>query len=537
LIHELYLSPHQKCGISCGADGAFVRDIPLLDRVRQDKGDAWEPRDCHELSKQLSEQYCLPIDMSAKTGGLKAIANAFNEGDLPRAQIATVLLGIPDPPRLSKYAPSRDQTIKLVRDLHWSGMLKWDPDEHPRWPAGSSDGRGGEFAPKGEGGETDTSQSSPPDAGRPYDSERHARSRGARDQLADAGMSDAFDDSVAEAARAAAQIHSDGTRPVYSDDTNPHTEDSGIYENYGYHIGGVQLAGLTIPMGSLGAARANPVDWANLTRLADGALELGPGQIITAAALLAAVDQSRERDAVRSAMVNFQLNPSQAADVLPARAYVWANTAAPWNFRGVPTSGAQLESVSKSIMLLELARPGTLNLGLQGDRLSTSYLNMAAQEGLSDTAILESRIRPVNAPAALQSTSTAARAALKLKPNDNMRAHHLVPVNVIAKNMDLATLASKAGWLTDSPENLIALPGDPQTQRDLAATGKVLPMQVSAHPIYDGQTQKQIDTLKLLLGSPLTPVKARSILDTVAIENRRQITAGAWQPMLKSPQI
>jgi hypothetical protein len=27
----------------------------------------------------------------------------------------------------------------------------WDPDLHPRWPAGSTDGRGGEFAPKGEG--------------------------------------------------------------------------------------------------------------------------------------------------------------------------------------------------------------------------------------------------------------------------------------------------------------------------------------------------------------------------------------------------
>jgi hypothetical protein len=101
----------------------------------------------------------------------------------------------------------------------------------------------------------------------------------------------------------------------------------------------------------------------------------------------------------------------------------------------------------------------------------------------------------------------------------------------------LATLASKAEWRTDSPENLIALPGDPQTQRDLAATGTVLPMQRSAHPIYDGQTQKQIDALKLLLGSSLTPEKARAILDLVAVENRRQITSGEWQPMLKSPQI
>ena len=86
--------------------------------------------------------------MSAKLGGLKAIANALNAGDLARAQIATVLLGIPDPPHLFKGAAARERMIKLIRDLQWSGMLKWDPDEHPRWPAGQSDG--GQFRPVGD---------------------------------------------------------------------------------------------------------------------------------------------------------------------------------------------------------------------------------------------------------------------------------------------------------------------------------------------------------------------------------------------------
>jgi hypothetical protein len=67
---------------------------------------------------------------------------------LARAQIAAVLLGIPDPPQLSKGAAVPERTIKLIRDLHWSGMLKWDPDEHPRWPAGQSDG--GQFRTAGE---------------------------------------------------------------------------------------------------------------------------------------------------------------------------------------------------------------------------------------------------------------------------------------------------------------------------------------------------------------------------------------------------
>jgi hypothetical protein len=156
----------------------------------------------------MGAYYGLPIDMSSKTGGLKAIANALNEGDVARAQIATVLLGIPDPPQLFKTDRSRDRMITLIRDLHWSGMLKWDPDKHPRWPAGSADSKGGEFAPKGEGGETaasPASQSDTIDQTRSYIPDSDAAGRSARIQLADAGVSDAADDPVAQAtARSAA---------------------------------------------------------------------------------------------------------------------------------------------------------------------------------------------------------------------------------------------------------------------------------------------------------------------------------------------
>lgn len=39
----------------------------------------------------------------------------------------------------------------LVRQLRISGLLKqdWDPQKHPRWPAGSPDSVGGQFAPAG----------------------------------------------------------------------------------------------------------------------------------------------------------------------------------------------------------------------------------------------------------------------------------------------------------------------------------------------------------------------------------------------------
>ena len=118
--------PGSKRGLSCDEYGAFVGAIALLERSPKHGNDHWRPRDCGDLFKQLGSHFSLPIDMSSKTGRLKAIANALNEGDLARAQIATVLLGIPDPPEISKGTRSRDSMIKFIRDLHWSGLIKWD---------------------------------------------------------------------------------------------------------------------------------------------------------------------------------------------------------------------------------------------------------------------------------------------------------------------------------------------------------------------------------------------------------------------------
>src|ERR1700678_732247 len=162
MVHEFRLSPPGSGqGTSCDAQGAFVGGIPLLKRSRGNSRDHWEPRDCAQLSKQIGADFGLPIDMSSKVGGLNAICNALNDGDIARAKIATVLLGIPDPPRLIKGAGSRSDTIKFIRNLEWSGLIKadWDPDEHPRWPAGTASSQGGRFAPKGQGGAEETSRS------------------------------------------------------------------------------------------------------------------------------------------------------------------------------------------------------------------------------------------------------------------------------------------------------------------------------------------------------------------------------------------
>ena len=150
-VREFRLSPPGSgLGISCDANGVFVGSVALLRRSDARGKERWEPRDSRPLSSQVASELGLPIDFSSKADGLKAIANALNEGNVARAQIATVLLAIPDPSRISNGERSYEAMIKFVRDLHWSGLIKWDPDQHPRWPAGSPDSEGGQFAPKSE---------------------------------------------------------------------------------------------------------------------------------------------------------------------------------------------------------------------------------------------------------------------------------------------------------------------------------------------------------------------------------------------------
>lgn len=147
-------------GISCDANGAFVGSVPLLKRSRMNGKDAWQPRDCGQLSEQIGAEFGIPVDLSPKMGGLDAISRALNEDDVARAQIVTLLLAIPDPPPFSEGIPSSDGMIKLVQTLQSSGMIKadWNPDDHPRWPAGAPDSQGGQFAPQGKDGNDEDSE-------------------------------------------------------------------------------------------------------------------------------------------------------------------------------------------------------------------------------------------------------------------------------------------------------------------------------------------------------------------------------------------
>jgi hypothetical protein len=109
----------------------------------------WQPRPLKGLNEQLSAVYGAPVSLSGKLEGLAAVAQALNEGDLVKAQLVALFLELPEP--VSPTSGAAGDSDEIVKMLDESGILQrlWDPEKHPRWPAGSP--VGGEFAPASGG--------------------------------------------------------------------------------------------------------------------------------------------------------------------------------------------------------------------------------------------------------------------------------------------------------------------------------------------------------------------------------------------------
>lgn len=134
-------------GVQCCEDGLFVGSAPLLSRsLLADGEEAWVVRPTDQLEDELGACYGLPIDITAKLDGLSGVARAMGRGEMALAQMATVLLGFPDPPSLAKDAAAHG-SFELAAQLFWSGLLKggWDPAKHPRTGEPPNPGQ---FAPK-----------------------------------------------------------------------------------------------------------------------------------------------------------------------------------------------------------------------------------------------------------------------------------------------------------------------------------------------------------------------------------------------------
>jgi hypothetical protein len=145
------LADESGAGVRCDDKGLFIGETSLLERARGPSGLVeWRPRSLFDLNRDLGKCYGLPVDFGSKIEGLAAVARALDRGDLVHVQIAALLLQIPDPPGLAKTPQTTSEITELARQLQASGLLKadWDPAKHPRWPAKSPDGVGGQFAPK-----------------------------------------------------------------------------------------------------------------------------------------------------------------------------------------------------------------------------------------------------------------------------------------------------------------------------------------------------------------------------------------------------
>jgi hypothetical protein len=154
------LSSERGRGIFCGEGGVFVGGVPMFERAfGNDSSEHWRPRPRLDLNRDLSKRYGLPIEIDSRMERLAGIGRALDRGDLAYAMMATLHLNLPDPPDPTKLAVPYRDPVDLARNLKVSGLLKadWDPSRHPRWPAGSPGGIGGEFAPAGGGDSTSTS--------------------------------------------------------------------------------------------------------------------------------------------------------------------------------------------------------------------------------------------------------------------------------------------------------------------------------------------------------------------------------------------
>lgn len=150
------LSAELGRGVFCGDIGVFVGGVPLLQWCRNSSGaDEWQLRAAAGLNRDLSKQYDIIIEIGGKMAGLATVCRALNRGDLIHAQIAMLHLQIPDPPISTKSNSTALDKIGLARALRASGLIKiqeaWDDEKHPRWPAGSPDSVGGQFAPADTG--------------------------------------------------------------------------------------------------------------------------------------------------------------------------------------------------------------------------------------------------------------------------------------------------------------------------------------------------------------------------------------------------
>jgi hypothetical protein len=132
-------------GVECDVQGLRVGGLALL--ARDDRG-AWKARSERDLGHDLSSVYGIRVDARAKMAGFGVVAKALQDGNLVKAQIAALLLQLPDPLSRTDGALGKSAERRLYYDLIACGLLKADADWDEKHPRTGSPPNAGWFASK-----------------------------------------------------------------------------------------------------------------------------------------------------------------------------------------------------------------------------------------------------------------------------------------------------------------------------------------------------------------------------------------------------
>ncbi len=154
-IWRLSEAAADNLGLACTDEGLVLGRTPLIWR----RNGRYVVRERSEIARllQRARRHHHQSAVDSLVTGLVTVASALNADDQCLARIAAVHLKIPDLPDAdARHALEvEDALIQLAReprhaDRHTSEIRKASPDdpEHPGWPKGTPDGKGGEFRPK-----------------------------------------------------------------------------------------------------------------------------------------------------------------------------------------------------------------------------------------------------------------------------------------------------------------------------------------------------------------------------------------------------
>ena len=418
-------------GLACDEDGVALGSVSLISaRKIAGGGRLCSVRSPDEIDAVLRAGYGpQPVELVSRVHrGLRRAANWIEAGDIGRASVEALMLGLPD--------LTSEAMVKLdgIADLEKGGTA-WETE--PRIPAGQAGG-----------GQWTTGNGSMPAAAKPV-------------RAAAAGRPElALQPQPAPAAPCG---------PISDAASTSASEARNDWRNLLVHVNTA-----TIPADGYGVARDFELP-ASIARL--GQL----GLLAYAAKLLDDADAAAARGQISNAIKRFELDSSRPGDVIAASAYVWAHYHL-WEKPGMPASGQGLEAASQAVMRMVMANPGAFP---PTSRRSVNMIVTAALGGLSDLN-LEHNARPQDVDPALQTRSESARAAIAIHLlSGDWQAHHLVPVMAIGKYAYIFNLAIEVGWRTNLATNLIALPANEDTQ---LSVGEILPLHRNNHRNYNNDT-------------------------------------------------